>query len=301
MIFGMNNTFAYIAGYIDGDGCFSIRKRFSERGYAFSCGSISACSVSNSSMDFFKEVCGGYVYASIPKNTRWKTQYHWAVEGKKAFNLCKSILPFLIEKRNGAEILFSFLSHPFNEKSSALIKRMMEVRAASNITKEDVLSLKKSDDNIETTQEEFAYLAGYIDAEGCIGISKYMPKDKPNYCYKIQLHIGSCDASVIKWIYNRFGGSVCFVSRTKKNPKWRNQVNWRISCKKCHEILLLLYPFLRLKKEVCGKAIEFYNTKLEGGDRISSSFKQRNADTLIIREELLRDIHLLNLKGSCVV
>ena len=91
------------------------------------------------------------------------------------------------------------------------------------VTKEKVNSLKKIGQHIEPTEDDYAYIAGIIDSEGCFRIKKWKPKDKPNYVYAINLEIGNKRFPIFPWLTERFGGNTVFFKQvwhpgTKANP-----------------------------------------------------------------------------------
>lgn len=163
------------------------------------------------------------------------------------------------------------------------------------VTKEKVNSLKKIGQHIEPTEDDYAYLAGIIDSEGCFRIKKWKPKDKPNYVYAINLEIGNKRFPIFPWLTERFGGNTGFYySKNIIKP----MAIWTISAKSLTDIIHHIYPFLICKKEVAKKIIEFTKTILpNGGDRNSETFKESYARVIETREKIVNEIHKLNLKG----
>lgn len=298
MLCSMNTQFSYLAGYFDGDGHFSIRKRFNKKGFVYSAGGMSVGSVYTCALDMFQTHAGGWIRSRIPKNKNWKKQFEWCVEGKKALELSKKIYPFLVEKTDECKVFIRFLSKCIGKESQVYIEEIKKIRdGRTNFCKQYINELKKRFAKVEPTQEDFSYFAGYIDAECSLGVSKSMSKNKPNFSYKIRFICGTTDSAVIEWIFNRFGGHIHYSSKTQ--PNWKDKIFISISCKKLYEILPNIIPFLRLKKEVCEKIMEFQKTNLaNGGDRTSEYFKKRYSEVVRVREDLIKSIHLLNLKGS---
>ncbi len=163
------------------------------------------------------------------------------------------------------------------------------------VTKELIGGLKGIQNTIDPRQQDFAYLAGLIDAEGCFRVKSWLPKGKPNRVFAISLQIGNTKYPIFPWLMQRFGGSVCYTEATKHKPF----AVWSIASVKLYDLLPSLYPFLRSKKDVCRKLMEFQETVLpDGGDRHSEEFKTRYSKILKTREDIVNEIHKLNTKGE---
>ncbi len=156
-----------------------------------------------------------------------------------------------------------------------------------------------SGNTIVPTKENFAYLAGLIDAECCLGIQKYNSENRPNSLYKIQLQCNNTKAPIFKWLLERFGGQIHFIDRKTKDFSQRNQLTWRLTSRALADILHQIYPFLKYKKTVCKELIKFNETSLpNGGDRQSENFKILYSKIIKKRERIVRRVHDLNQKGN---
>jgi len=224
---------------------------------------------------------------------------HYLVMGKKVSLIFHNkIVNFLVEKKEEAEIFINFATADRQEKD-VLINEMRNHKKFINLVqkdqKQELDSIKKT---VKPTREDFAYLAGFIDAECCFSISKYKPKDRPNYTYKIMLQCNNSKYPCFKWIIERFGGHINFIDRNSKDASQRNQFCWGISAKALSEIINKIHPFLIYKKQVCQELINFYKTTIKiHGDRASEKFKSHYDRVLIEREIIVNNVHRLNLKG----
>jgi hypothetical protein len=100
---------------------------------------------------------------------------------------------------------------------------------------------------------ELSYIAGIIDGEGCISITKLAPQ---RGCvasdYKDRVHVANTDYKLIKWLLNKTGlGNVREIK--SKNPKHKTRYDWILHRGKTREFLIKILPFLVIKK---GQAIE---------------------------------------------
>lgn len=103
---------------------------------------------------------------------------------------------------------------------------------------------------------EWAYLDGIIDGEGCIIIhgQKSRKGGKVFVYYTLFINVGNTSFSLLKWINDRFGGSVFPQTRLAN----RRQVwHWNVASKQAEEILLGILPYLVIKKDQAELALRF--------------------------------------------
>jgi hypothetical protein len=297
--------FAYAAGYIDGDGCFygccwynTFKEMFIET-------NIQICSVKIESLNFFKEQFGGSINAK-PKRVYHKTVYIYKISGKKSLDLAINIQPYLTDKKMQCWQYIQLRSsivpncgkkveqETINIRNNFMDELKKDKHERFHVTKEIVERLKDID-TIAPQEEDWAYLAGLIDAEGCFRIKKWKPANKPNYVYAIALEIGNTKYPMFEFLMEKFGGNIVYIS--PKNGK-KPSATWSISSFTLSQVLPKIIPYLIIKKAAAEKLIEFYNTTLpNGGDRHSEEFKKLYAERLIERERIVDEIHKLNLKG----
>jgi hypothetical protein len=165
-------------------------------------------------------------------------------------------------------------------------------------TKECKEIFEKEKNTIVPTEEDFAYLAGFIDAECCFCIQRYRCNNNQNFLYKILLQCNNTKTPVFKWLLQRFGGQIHFIDKNSFDKNQRNQLCWRLSSKSLTKILSKIFPYLVHKKPVCEKIIEFSKTILpNGGARHTDIFRSSYQSVLRKREEIVKEVHKLNQKG----
>jgi hypothetical protein len=297
-----NNTFdfAYAAGYIDGDGCFNIGKtsikgRISKKYIA----STIVTSTNIEIIKWFKDNFGGSIQSSKKIIKGQKQLHYFVMKSNASKEFLKHVYPYLVEKRNHANIFLNFINTKDHKEKNKLINNLKCIKQNGDfVNKDHPNSLKAISNTITPKEEDFAYFAGFIDAEGCFGISKYMPNKSPNFVYKIMLSINNSRYPNFKWIIERFGGHLSFINRTTKNSSHHNQLQWRITAKSLNKIINKIYPFLKYKQPVCKELIDFYKTTLNnGGARHTKEFRESYAQIIKIRENIVTNVHKLNLKG----
>lgn len=287
----------YIAGYIDGDGCFDIRRNSKKTNCRID--------ISSTNLDilvYFAKVFGGGVQISKKGNRpSHKPCHHWIIYGKNSLDFSLEIFPYLVEKRSQCEAYISVLQSIGKLKETAKEIFYNIKDNPQTVTKLDCEFLKCIKKSIIPSIEDFIYLAGFIDAECSFGIMSYIPKNRPNKVYKVFLACNNTCSPVFYWLMHRFGGQVHFINRNNQNSKWRDQISWRISSRSLYSILKQIIPYLRFKKPVCEKLIEFYETTLpNGGARHTQTFRDAYAIILAKRERILHEVHKLNQKGISI-
>jgi len=106
------------------------------------------------------------------------------------------------------------------------------------------------------SEVERAYIAGFLDGDGCImaTIEKHSEK-KFGFRVRVTLKISQSDRKIIDWFYSKSG--VGYVQKNRTTHDWivRDQSVVR-------EIIQLLLPYLKVKKQQAQNAIIILNSKI---------------------------------------
>jgi hypothetical protein len=289
---------AYAAGYIDGDGCFFIDKIFAENRFKYRY-SIIINSTEIENLQWFQKTFGGVLTSKPSIKEGHKPLHRYVIKGKY-LDTVKDIEKFLVEKYEEFKIFEKFRNPLYKEQRNDLIVQMRFLKKHSNLIpisiKQDLEIYKNS---VIPSIEDFAYLAGFIDAECCLNLSKSHPKGNPNPVYKIILTCNNTKSPCFKWLVERFGGFLQFIDRSKYANN-RNQMMWRLSANSLLQILPSIIIFLKHKKPVCEKLIEFSKTILPLKGTISRNnpnFRAFYKPILDKREKIFHEIQHLNKKG----
>jgi len=97
-----------------------------------------------------------------------------------------------------------------------------------------------------------AYLAGFIDADGSIGVNKLQTGST------IRVTASNTAIPVLEELKSLWGGSICISSDKRSNHKPHGNLVWTARAAK--EILLAIQPYLKIKQEQCRVALSFMNT-----------------------------------------
>lgn len=101
---------AYVAGFVDGDGCVTISRTSSGGRYYYAPRLIIA-GTDRLVLDLASSWWGGNVWTHTPKNPRHRLQYGWAADGRRGYVAITALEPFLRMKRPQAELAMAFWEH----------------------------------------------------------------------------------------------------------------------------------------------------------------------------------------------
>lgn len=115
-----------------------------------------------------------------------------------------------------------------------------------------------------------AYIAGVMDADGSISISK-VHKKRPNPSYIVAIQITwNCSEKTLKTfeeIRSCYGGNICKSRRTLSTGfnSWEtNSYRYNLTSKSSERFLKDILPFLRLKRKQCKNALRIIATTIQG-------------------------------------
>lgn len=100
----ITNDVAYIAGFFDGEGCIRI-KRANQGGNSY----YITATITNSNkmiLEYIKDIFGGKVREAEKKAN--KVIYHYELTSSEAVDMIKTLLGFLKEKKEQAELAINF-------------------------------------------------------------------------------------------------------------------------------------------------------------------------------------------------
>jgi hypothetical protein len=95
-------------------------------------------------------------------------------------------------------------------------------------------------------ETELAYIAGFIDGEGCLHIGKTKPRQhaKSNVYFAL-ITITNTNPIVPRWIQSIYGGHLQKVSG---NEKSKDSYTLHLRPKATYQLLKQIYPYLKLKR-----------------------------------------------------
>jgi frataxin-like iron-binding protein CyaY len=140
------------------------------------------------------------------------------------------------------------------------------------------------------TKLEWAYLAGFIDADGHIGVYTWMQKDTYERS-KVVVCITNTNKEVMDWLTSKLGGH---YHLTNKNAPRHHKSTWRwtVQGHSARPVLRKTLQFLRVKKKQAELGLEFIKTmrKLPFGTALAEEDRA-------IRKRVHQQIRRLNKRG----
>lgn len=92
---------------------------------------------------------------------------------------------------------------------------------------------------------EIAYLAGIIDGEGSIMLSKYHKSEYPSPC----ISISSTDLELLEWVKNKIGSGRINRKKNYNIEKHKTSYTYALYYDKAIEIMDAVYPYLVISKK----------------------------------------------------
>jgi len=115
----------------------------------------------------------------------------------------------------------------------------------------------------ETTK---AYIAGFFDGEGSVGLYEMKSRKGKGGSYGLQVTINNVNPLPLKLIQEIFDGRLNIIEYQKENfPIKRTVWQWRINAKKAEFFLSQILDYVIIKKEEILLALEYRKTLLKCG------------------------------------
>lgn len=218
-------TLQYLAGIIDSEGYFRLRK-FSNR---TSLGSN--FKLDTTCKEVIELFCKTFQckYKTQNRGVNRKVIYTVSIEKTNLKSFIESIIPFLNEKYSSANICLEYINLSpkiQKEKSDEYYKRYIKERYLS---KRDIIF-------------SYAYMAGILDGDGYICVSR----QKTNKLL-IKFGLEQCFKELPYYLKQTFGGNI--QVRSPKKEEHRISYVWNAKIKEAKEICEKCFPFLIEKKD----------------------------------------------------
>jgi hypothetical protein len=151
---------------------------------------------------------------------------------------------------------------------------------------------------LNPTTEQIAYLAGVMDSDGCISISKAIKTSRlsnrmVNPRYVLRITITNTSMDLMDWLSENFGGGR--VSKQRVKAIHKPTFDWLYDNGKAIYILELVRPYLVVKRRQADLGIEFIKgwEYCKGGQG-----SQTPAHEVQRREKCWQTMRFLNQLGS---
>lgn len=148
----------------------------------------------------------------------------------------------------------------------------------------------------QLTDTERAYLAGFIDGEGCIFISRWLTKTRPVPQFALNVVVAQNNEAYLRAWAAKTGAGRVYVRRTTRMNKHANErlltgadsykacFQWRVLDREAGALLAAIYDYMILKKDEAAIAQRFLATRAVHGGRYSQV-----PSSVIAERDKLRD------------
>ena len=106
----------------------------------------------------------------------------------------------------------------------------------------------------KTITNDIAYIAGFVDGEGCIRIKR---ANQGGNSYYVTFQITNSNQDILEFIAQLFGGQIGFQEKGRNKPIYQ----YRLTSAEAVDALKLLHPFLKEKRVQAQMAIQFHEMK----------------------------------------
>lgn len=175
-----------------------------------------------------------------------------------------------------------FMETLLKRKYSAIVTRACRLSVSKNRESYECTKRWNGDIFKDVPEQNIWYLAGFIDGEGCIRISKSKHK-KVNYTpIHLKVVIANTNKEIIEWIdkNTNYYGKIYTVNR--KNPNHKTAYYWALSGNR------KVVDFLNTMKE-------FLIVKKKQAELLSNGYLHLNE---IERDNFINEIKKLNKRGN---
>lgn len=110
-----------------------------------------------------------------------------------------------------------------------------------------------------TIELEMAWMAGIVDGEGCITISKQRREGRPSLAFRTSITISNTNLKLLEPFVKWWGGGI--YSPRQANSKWRQTFTWHCSNGVAVKFLESIMPYLKGKRRQAELVLEFEHNK----------------------------------------
>ena len=119
---------------------------------------------------------------------------------------------------------------------------------------------RKHSNIFKLTEIEKSYIAGIVDGEGCIRISKVDSGaiKRLHNRYTLTIQIQMVDKKVVSWLHQKCKGYLYFQPiNLTKYPNCRDRYRWTLQNFDCQYFLEVILPYLKLKNKQAKIGLKF--------------------------------------------
>lgn len=283
---------SYLAGFIDAEGCFTIHHvgGGSSPQKKYPRGEMHITSVEITLLSHIQSLLGGTLTQKKKRSNNHRQLYQYSLTGSSLLKNIPQFIDVLILKREQARLILSLLQtkqtrptgiklDPRVSNFRKLIEAELKMRKKASF-EIDALSFEQCGD---IPKEDLPYVAGFLDGDGSISLSRQAYKKK--YTYASHVSFSNNNPLTLLWIANKTGGRVT-PQKMKETDRTR-PYELSLNKKQQHALLTQINPYLLVKKRTSDIVSQFnetsgYDDKTElyrrYKEEINKEFKMRPED-----------------------
>ena len=259
-----------------------------------------------------RETWGGTLTSVASRNPSWKPSYALIWTNAAAARFLSEIAPYLRVKSRQAATLEEFqrrlakarrrrdrrgrllpLSASEMKVREAFYRRIKDLNMKGSVSakRRRRFRPRPRDSGIPTVE----YLAGFIDAEGCLRLTKRLVEGwNPQYGARIQL--SNTNRRVLDDLRQKFGGIL--TSHHRRNLRWKDEYQIVWIGRTVEPLLRAVERYLRIKREHARILLQFINhRKSVRQGRMGPRFGRLPNHVIAYREARYLRMKELNAKG----
>lgn len=139
------------------------------------------------------------------------------------------------------------------------------------------------------TKNDWAYLAGFVDADGTIALNRWREKCTNRWCYLLRLCVSNCDKNIMNWLVSKLGGGVYLCNQNA--PKHHRTLwRWVLCGTNARPVIEKILPFMLIKQKHAELALQYIKTIDRKRNRIPPEIKEQ-------REHIFKHLARMNQRG----
>lgn len=272
------NTWHYLAGLLDGDGCFTFGCAPKE-GYINYDIVVTLTTTHLPTAEWVIETFGGKFYPAQDKRPNRKLQHCWHIPlALDQLEIARNVQDKMILKGNQARLIGDFIElggRLFQDNDFR--KTIVDQTSRFNDVYVPIVKTKKGEPSViaskNFTEQDLRYFGGLVDAEGTISL--YRSKGS----YSPRLSVCNTDKRVFDYILPMFGG------RVNGHQRYGRELgSWYMPMLFMENVLNRIKPFLV--------------TKRKQADLLSNWLDERYDIPKKVHEEYIKEFRILNHRGK---
>lgn len=257
-----------------------------------------------------QDTWGGCLSADGQRRPSWKPSYALVWTNAEAAAVLRQVAPHLRVKAEHAAALLEFNEHikacprlrdsaghllPLTERELVLRETFHDRLRRLNLKGRSVCLSPRTHPSPSGRHISATYLAGFIDAEGCLMIPKSTDTSGRSH-YHARISVGNTDRSVLEEIQAHFGGMMTNQPLEKTGWRYAYQLIW--SHGMVESLLMAVMPDLFVKRRQATIMLQLVRHKKSTPQgRIGRRFARHAPEVAAFRENLRRQMTELNAKG----